>query len=209
MLDWVIMTGEPNQVKRPSVYGLDASLQSTRMKPNNYSPYMPGPSTYTNNFSFYSNFGQIPASVTFPLPPIEAAYSDGVSNSTALTRCKRKMDDTPISRSVKQHITEDRMAEHLSKLHISTQNPAPSSEPETTETTEKRLYMCEVMRKLQTESVIPQSLLDRVTGPCKALVLWSPPQRIFPVLPNIAEDENYDNNNEEAVPDNNLMDLDR
>lgn len=111
----------------------------------------------------------------------------------------------------KQQITEERMAEHLSKLHISSENPAPTAEPESSVSKERRLYMCEEMRKLQTDPIIPPSLLERMNSPCKALVLWTPPQRPFPVVEPLDEnnDTNNNNNNEEEVPENNLMDLDR
>ena len=113
---------------------------------------------------------------------------------------------------VKQHITEERMAEHLSKLHISTENPAPTSEPETSAIREKRLYMCEEMRKLQTDSIIPVSLLEKLPGTCKAVVLWTPP-RLLGIVPQDQpgndNNNNNENNNEEEVPDQNLMDLDR
>lgn len=60
----------------------------------------------------------------------------------------------------------------MSKLHISSETPA-SSETETSKM--RRLYMCEEMRKLQTESIIPKSLLENIERPCTALVLWKPP----------------------------------
>lgn len=102
------------------------------------------------------------------------------------------------------------MAEHLSKLHISSENPASTSEPESSACRERRLYMCEEMRKLQTDPIIPASLLERMNSPCKALVLWTPPRRPFPLInANNENNDNNNNNNEDEVPDNNLMDLDR
>lgn len=101
------------------------------------------------------------------------------------------------------------MAEHLSKLHISSETPPSSHEGEILK--ERRLYMCEEMRKLQTtENIIPQSLLNKLEKPCTALVLWRPPPRILSPLriPNENDNSNNNNNNEEDVQDNNTMDLD-
>lgn len=97
----------------------------------------------------------------------------------------------------KQFITDEKMAEHMSQLHI---NSETSSALETEPLREKRLYLCEEMRKLQQESILPQSLLNRINRPCTALVLWTPPTR-----PN---DDDGENNNNEDVVDNNVMDLD-
>lgn len=97
------------------------------------------------------------------------------------------------------------MALHMSQLHISSET-APSIsklEQEPSENRQKRLYMCEEMRKLQTESILPQSILNRMQRPCTALVLWQPPQRPFP-LPNTEPvDEDNNNNNNDIVTNNN------
>ncbi|KAJ8967196.1 hypothetical protein NQ314_003026 [Rhamnusium bicolor] len=117
-------------------------------------------------------------------------------------RCKRKTDSPPLQ-PVKQHITEEKMAEHMSKLHINSETVSSSKESDSDRT--QRLYMCEEMRKLQTESILPQSLLSQIQRPCTALVLWKPPTRLLPVpLANNDIDDN-ENNNEERLPDNNVM----
>ncbi|XP_018571720.1 uncharacterized protein LOC108911299 [Anoplophora glabripennis] len=114
-------------------------------------------------------------------------------------RCKRKTDSPPLQ-PVKQHITEEKMAEHMSKLHISSESVGSSKESDSDRT--QRLYMCEEMRKLQTDSLLPQSLIARIQRPCTALVLWKPPTRILPLVNNDI-DEN-ENNNEQQQPDNNV-----
>lgn len=100
------------------------------------------------------------------------------------------------------------MAEHLSKLHISSETPPTTQEAENSK--ERRLYMCEAMRKLQTtESIIPATLLNKLEKPCTALVLWRPPARILRVSNNdIPSDDNNNNNNEDEMQDNNTMELD-
>lgn len=72
----------------------------------------------------------------------------------------------------KQHITEEKMAEHMSKLHISSETATSPLEPDAVKN--KRLYMCEELRKLQTDSLLPPSLLKDFNKPCTALVLWQP-----------------------------------
>lgn len=101
----------------------------------------------------------------------------------------------------KQHITDEKMAQHMSQLHISSETATSTSESEPVR--EQRLYMCEEMRRLQQDSILPQSLLNRINRPCTALVLWTPPPRI-PLI----DDEVTENNNEESQPDNNIMELD-
>lgn len=94
------------------------------------------------------------------------------------------------------------MAQHMSRLHISseTQLEAVSSEIEDTTTRQKRLYVCEEMRRLQTENILPTALLGRfvvtffsrgflvkyrlcsfyfrLERPCMAVMLWQPPAKI-------------------------------
>lgn len=105
--------------------------------------------------------------------------------------------------ATKQHITDEKMAEHMSQLHINSESITSVVEPEPEPAREKRLYMCEEMRKLQQDSILPQTLLNRINRPCTAVVLWTPPPRLH--IPVLVENEN---NNEENQVDNNVMDLD-
>lgn len=91
----------------------------------------------------------------------------------------------------------------MAQLHINSETVTSTTEPEPAPAREKRLYMCEEMRKLQQESILPQALLNRISRPCTAVVLWQPPQRLHIPLP-----DTVDNNNEEDEVDNNVMDLD-
>lgn len=118
------------------------------------------------------------------------------------------------------------MAAHLSRLHISSEseNQPPTTCPEEqARNREQRLYVCEEMRRLQTESILPSSLLGRLERPCMAVMLWQPPPKIPPLLqpstsapstsrqplwPQIdRNDEDADNNNSSTVDLNN-MDMD-
>lgn len=92
----------------------------------------------------------------------------------------------------------------MAQLHINSETVTSTVEPEPQPAREKRLYMCEEMRKLQQDSILPQALLNRINRPCTAVVLWTPPQRLHIPLP-VVETEN---NNEEDQADNNVMDLD-
>ncbi|KAB0799278.1 hypothetical protein PPYR_07158 [Photinus pyralis] len=170
----------------------------------NYSFYVP-PSNYSlpstsssNGFSFSP---QIPVSIEcstsvphcFSYQPLNVPMSsfDKIGSFGG----KRKTQ-SPSNVPLKQHITEERMAEHMSRLHISSQTP---NSTETLPTRERRLYMCEEMQRLQTESIIPAQILDKVYRPCTALVPWTPP-----IVPPISKE----NNNNEEEPDNNHMDMD-
>lgn len=228
-VDTFRMTGDPNQQSRPNIFGEDYNYPAPNPEWNRFA----GNNFYMqSNFPFCSNFG--PAPVTFPLhssnkngncfgpiynyqanstnvftPPVNtSSYSHtNASQQSAMAqqdriRFKRKTD-SPCHIITKQHITEEKMAEHMSKLHISSETPVRN---ESEADLSKRLYMCEEMKKLQTDSILPESLLNRLQRPCTALVLWQPPPRLVPPVPQQNNYEN-DNNNEEEVPDQNLMDL--
>lgn len=97
----------------------------------------------------------------------------------------------------------------MSQLHINSESVTSAMEPEPQPAREQRLYMCEEMRKLQQESILPQALLNRINRPCTAVVLWTPPQRLHIPLPPVrAAGQILENNNEEDQVDNNVMDLD-
>nr|CAH7762278.1 unnamed protein product [Callosobruchus chinensis] len=130
--------------------------------------------------------------VQFPFQVANSAY-----------RCKRKTDSPPLQPN-KQLVTEEKMAEHMSKLHISSQSVP---ELESKENKIQRLYMCEEMRKLQTEPLLPSSIIHRMSRPCTALVLWRPPNaRPLPPGDDDANQNNNNNNNESEMQDNNVAD---
>jgi hypothetical protein len=70
---------------------------------------------------------------------------------------------------VKQHITEEKMAAHLSQLHISQDYTAHQPEPREDQQQQqqqqqqlKRLVLCDELRKLKQEPILPSSLLSRL-----------------------------------------------
>lgn len=113
----------------------------------------------------------------------------------------------------------------MSRLHISSETPTETNvtntNPENVEVRQQRLYVCEEMRKLQTESVLPSILLGRIERPCMAVMLWQPPPKVPDLLPpslaaviNSANNNNNNNNNSEEDNNNsssvdlNNMDMD-
>ncbi|GLV36999.1 hypothetical protein CBL_02169 [Carabus blaptoides fortunei] len=77
----------------------------------------------------------------------------------SLMHCKRKADlDIPI--------TETRS------------DQLPPGDVEDSTARQKRLYVCEEMRRLQTESILPSAILGRLERPCMAVMLWQPPTKI-------------------------------
>lgn len=95
----------------------------------------------------------------------------------------------------------------MAKLHISSETASSSTETESAK--EQRLYMCEEMRKLKSDSILPQCLLDKVQRPCTALVLWQPPPKILGLYRREENNRNIDenvNNNANSVPDQHQMD---
>ncbi|KAK7870758.1 hypothetical protein R5R35_009905 [Gryllus longicercus] len=98
----------------------------------------------------------------------------------------------PLRPPTKQLITEEKMAAHMRQLHISNSYTsheesvigtmasksessivAPTIPAE--EQAYKRLVLCEELRQLQSEPLLPQCLLTSVQRPSMALVLWQPP----------------------------------
>lgn len=75
--------------------------------------------------------------------------------------------------ALKKHITEEKMALHMSRLHISSQTPTATMEEAPAR--ERRLYLCDEMRKLQCENIIPSQILRTTQKPCTALIPWTPP----------------------------------
>lgn len=64
---------------------------------------------------------------------------------------------------MKQHITEEKMAAHLSQLHISSDYTAHQPEPREDEQQHmKRLVLCDELRKLKQEPILPPALLSRL-----------------------------------------------
>jgi len=61
----------------------------------------------------------------------------------------------------KQHITEEKMAAHLSQLHISSDYTAHQPEPrEDQQQQVKRLVLCDELKQLKPEPILPSSLLS-------------------------------------------------
>lgn len=73
-----------------------------------------------------------------------------------------------------------------------------------------RITLCEEIRKLAADPILPQAILDRLEKPCTALVLWQPPPKISElIIPKQVErarkrnDAEQDNNNSIMIDLNN------
>lgn len=135
------------------------------------------------------------------------------------------------------------MAAHLSGMHISSEYKAhdinqsaqtgddafdidvesssvPSLYPNTIHDIEEKLKraqkitVSDVVKSFQDEPLLPAAILERFEKPCKALVIWQPPQRITDLIVSksaqeqrAGDDENNDNNNVEFVDANNDTDM--
>ncbi|XP_031621260.1 uncharacterized protein LOC116339496 isoform X2 [Contarinia nasturtii] len=145
---------------------------------------------------------------------------------------KATADAEPIQS--KQLITEEKMAAHLNGLHISsdftahdinqTTNEASdidsfSSYPPSLQDIEEKLKraqkitVAEVVKSIQEEPLLPAAIMERFEKPCKALVIWQPPQKITEYIISKAvqeqqnsDDENADNNNVEFTDATNTFD---
>ncbi|XP_030747287.1 uncharacterized protein LOC115875877 [Sitophilus oryzae] len=212
------MTGDPNQQNPPSVFRFEAYPGPSGVVPWNIAdPYGKGPeivpqTEYSPVYSRYVNQQippvnhptQIPASFSFgvqsPASPyqghfpfqITANNDGGYGDRTFKQILGKRKTDTPSFQPCKQHITEEKMAEHMSRLHISSETATSPLEPESVKN--KRLYMCEEMRKLQSDPILPPSLVAGLQRPCTALVLWQPPIRPLPLFEANPGPSNNSNN---------------
>lgn len=81
----------------------------------------------------------------------------------------------------------------------------------------QKITVSDVVKSIQEDPILPAAILQRFEQPCKALVVWQPPQRITDlVISKIqqekqnSDDENADNNNVDFTDANNdlIMDMD-
>lgn len=131
-----------------------------------------------------------------------------------------------ISRMIKskQLITDEKMAAHLNGLHISSDYTAHQEMDEMTnaETPDEthsmfpcslqdieeklkraqRITVSDVVRKIQDEPLLPAAIMERFEKPCKALVVWQPPQRLTDLIISKATQENENNDDEDAANNN-------
>lgn len=128
----------------------------------------------------------------------------------------------------KQLITDEKMAAHLEGMHISSNYTAhetsnitdapnkmeemndaeflayPCSRQEIEEKLRRaqRITVSDVVGKIENEPLLPAAILERLEKPCKALVVWQPPQRLTDlIISNKAEEEAEEKDAEESVDD--------
>lgn len=126
------------------------------------------------------------------------------------------------------------MAAHLNGLHISSEFTAhdmdqstskrnisiPMSYPATLQDIEEKLKraqkitVSDVVKSIQDEPILPAAIIERFEKPCKALVVWQPPQRIADLIVSkslreqqTSDDESNDNNNDDSNSDNNNVEF--
>ncbi|XP_058805926.1 von Willebrand factor A domain-containing protein DDB_G0286969-like isoform X2 [Phymastichus coffea] len=150
----------------------------------------------------------------------------------------------------KQLITEEKMTQHFQDMHISNntfiaQEAGPSTsttsilsntvkpssvDVDITKTVEidenkiqPRLIISDELKNIQTDPILPSSLLSKLDRPSMALVLWEPPSKHLRLLPtprdtptpspippsgNNNSMNTNENNNNESIPDlNQTMDV--
>lgn len=124
------------------------------------------------------------------------------------------------------------MAAHLNGLHISSEfkthdinqsqinGPMPLPYPTTLQDIEEKLKraqkitVSDVVKSIQEEPLLPAAIIERFEKPCKALVVWQPPQRITDLIVSksvqeqqASDDESNDNNNDDNNGDNNNVEF--
>lgn len=118
------------------------------------------------------------------------------------------------------------MAAHLNSLHLSSDYTSHSNNTTTNSIEDgieeiddlrieahdleeklrraQRITVCEEVRRLRDQPILPQAILERYEKPCTALVLWQPPQRISELI-HISDDLKEDSPSDEE--ENNLTEM--
>lgn len=208
--------------------------QTVKIRPMTYEPHIMPPPTqlpWSSCDMTWSN-----ASPSTGIMEFKGEYAPAAGTKFVQ---KRKADNeipSILYTSPKRQITDEKMAEHLNALHISstytshqqtTQHGTRSwdydgmsieSEPSTSQScynipmtsqdleqklkNAQRITVCEQIRKIQNEPILPNSLLERIERPCTALVLWQPPPKLTNLIASASsvsaiemDDSNNNNNN--------------
>lgn len=79
----------------------------------------------------------------------------------------------------------------------------------------QKITVADVVKSIQDEPILPAAIMERFEKPCKALVIWQPPQRITDMIVSKSsqeqqneDDANADNNNVEFMDANNDLQMD-
>ncbi|PNF37456.1 hypothetical protein B7P43_G15515 [Cryptotermes secundus] len=193
-------------------------LNAERPRPSVFGQFVP--SGFTGNDSSAGWLQVPPSQMPWGIPMADqptivrftAESSSSMKSSEmcayGFTQAKRKCDSEETLLPAKQHITEEKMAAHLSQLHISPDYTPPQElEPREDQQQQlKRLVLCEELRKLKQEPILPSSLLSRLEKPNMALVLWEPPAgSIDPLLSREGRGQTEEDNNNTSVVDLNSI----
>ncbi|CAH2052021.1 unnamed protein product, partial [Iphiclides podalirius] len=142
------------------------------------------------------NVQGVPWGMTSPpqLVQFTAQTSALESQPTPVLHCKRKSFDVEPVIPAKQLITEEKMAAHLSGLHISSDYTSHSLSKQPEETMDiamestvsisdklkgHKIVLSEELKKLQEEPLLPPSLIERLEKPHMSLVVWKPKENIL------------------------------
>lgn len=69
----------------------------------------------------------------------------------------------------------------------------------------QRITICEQIRKIQNEPLLPESLLERIERPCTALVLWQPPPKLTNFITDPQSTNEMDDSQEKQNEDDNQL----
>ncbi|CAH0402785.1 unnamed protein product [Chilo suppressalis] len=129
------------------------------------------------------------------------AHTSGEIKISPMIHCKRKSLDVEPVIPAKQLITEEKMAAHLSGLHISSDYTGHSlaneevmdvgmTEVQTATLCDRlkghKIVLSEEIKKIQEEPLLPAALIERLEKPQMSLVVWKPRENI---LEKIKENE--------------------
>ncbi|XP_023948625.2 uncharacterized protein LOC112053450 [Bicyclus anynana] len=171
------------------------------------------------------NVQNLPWSMQSPPNLVQfTAETPAEAKVSPVIHCKRKsLDVEPPVIPAKQLITEEKMAAHMSSLHISanyTQHSLASEDVmevavDTSMLCEKlkghTIVLSEDVKKVQEEPILPTALIERLHKPQMSLVVWKPRENVLDKI----KEENDQNNDEETpkkrngvlVPEHSRMEM--
>ncbi|XP_026488840.1 uncharacterized protein LOC113395472 [Vanessa tameamea] len=184
----------PYQYNQPDELAKQMFAQQALASSAAYDRETPGPHLMPVPTGTPWNVQSLPWSLHSPPNLVQfTAQTPEDAKITPLVHCKRKSLDVEPVIPTKQFITEEKMAAHLSGLHISsnyTQHSLASEdvmelsvEPNAMSISEKlkghTIVLSEDVKKLQEEPILPTSLIERLQKPQMSLVVWKPRENVL------------------------------
>nr|XP_013189607.1 unnamed protein product [Amyelois transitella] len=186
---------------------------------------MPGPSTMPAPSGAPWNMQGLPWGMQSPPTLVQFTGQNPQLESKIypLVHSKRKSLDVEPVIPAKQLITEEKMAAHLNGLHISSEytphrlateelmdvnmdTPSATTANFSEKLKDKfTVVISEEVKKIQTEPLLPPSLIERLEKPHMSLVVWKPKEDILEKIKEVVEDKKEECEEEQPKKRNGVL----